>query len=309
MTQVFVPQSVPLALSLSLVLSLTGVVDAQKKKPGVFTDAAAAAAKDPGFLLQGEYAMPQKGIQIIALGGDRFRVVTYPGGLPGLGWSAKTKDQKEVSGAEARAAVADGFQKIQRRSTTLGAKPPAGATVLFDGTKAALQNWKKGARMNANDHLMAGVTSLPTFGDALVHVEFLLPYKPQARGQGRGNSGVYAAGRYEVQVLDSYGLEGLDNECGGIYKIGRPYSNMCAPPGQWQSYDMTFKAAKFDNQGTKTDNALLTVVHNGVTIHDDRELPGPTGGALDGNESAPGGIFLQDHSNPVQYRNIWIVEK
>jgi hypothetical protein len=130
----------------------------------------------------------------------------------------------------------------------------------------------------------------------------------KARGQGRGNSGVYLQNRYEVQVLDSYGLAGLDNECGGIYKIGRPRVNMCAPPGQWQSYDMTFKAARFNNAGNKTDKARLTVVHNGVTIHDDIEIPGPTGGALDGDESRPGGIYLQDHGNPVQFRNIWVVE-
>ena len=140
------------------------------------------------------------------------------------------------------------------------------------------------------------------------HIEFKTPFMPKARGQGRGNSGVYLQNRYEVQVLDSYGLAGLDNECGGIYKVGRPRVNMCAPPEQWQSYDMTFRAPVYDNEGKKTDKARLTVVHNGVIIHDDIELPGPTGGALDNLESEPGGVYLQDHGNPVQYRNIWLAE-
>ncbi len=208
------------------------------------------------------------------------------------------------------------MEKVVRLSPKLGATPPEGGIVLFDGTNT--DQWQHPGKDGPITWILVGgameavkgnIVTKKKFKDFTLHLEFRTPYMAKARGQGRGNRGVYVLGRYEVQVLDSYGLEGLDNECGGIYKIGRPYSNMCAPPGQWQSYDMTFKAAKFDNQGTKTDNALLTVVHNGVTIHDDRELPGPTGGALDGNESAPGGIFLQDHSNPVQYRNIWIVEK
>ena len=126
---------------------------------------------------------------------------------------------------------------------------------------------------------------------------------PEARGQGRGNSGVYLQGRYEVQVLDSYGLEGKDNECGGIYKVGAPLVNMCAPPMQWQTYDITFHAPKSESAG-----ATVTVVHNGVTIHNDLIIPKPTGGALDSNVTEPGGIYLQDHGNPVQFRNIWLVE-
>ncbi len=145
------------------------------------------------------------------------------------------------------------------------------------------------------------------FTDFKLHIEFRTPFMPEARGQGRGNSGVYLQGRYEVQVLDSYGLEGKDNECGGIYKVGKPLVNMCLPPMQWQTYDIEFHAPKFEN-GQKKEQARITVRHNGVVIHDDIPIPGPTGGALDGNESQPGGVYLQDHGNKVQFRNIWLVE-
>jgi len=147
------------------------------------------------------------------------------------------------------------------------------------------------------------------FKDFKLHVEFRTPFMPEARGQGRGNSGVYLQNRYEIQVLDSYGLKGADNECGGIYKVGVPMVNMCLPPMQWQTYDITFQAPRFGRSGNQETDAVVTVVHNGVTIHDQRKLPGPTGGALDNNISEPGGIYLQDHGNPVQFRNIWLVEQ
>ncbi len=154
------------------------------------------------------------------------------------------------------------------------------------------------------------MTKNKSFTDFRLHVEFKSPFMPSARGQGRGNSGVYLQNRYEVQVLDSYGLEGEDNECGGVYKVGKPLVNMCAPPGQWQSYDIEFKAPKCDKSGQKLEDgdASLTVVHNGVTIHDKLRIPGITGGAMNGDIDEPGGIYLQDHGNPVQFRNMWIVD-
>ena len=147
------------------------------------------------------------------------------------------------------------------------------------------------------------------FNDFKLHIEFRSPFMPTARGQGRGNSGVYLQGRYEVQVLDSYGLERLDNECGGIYQIGTPAVNMCAPPMQWQTYDITFRAPRFEG-GDKKENAVVTVRHNhnDIVIHDELPIPRVTGGALDSNEGQPGAIYLQDHGNTVQFRNIWLVE-
>ncbi len=147
------------------------------------------------------------------------------------------------------------------------------------------------------------------FKDFKLHIEFRTPFMPEARGQGRGNSGVYLQNRYEIQILDSYGFKGADNECGGIYKVGAPMVNMCLPPMQWQTYDITFRAPRFDSRGNKERDAAVTVAHNGITIHDQRKLPGPTGGALDNNVSEPGGIYLQDHGNLAQFRNIWLVEQ
>jgi len=155
----------------------------------------------------------------------------------------------------------------------------------------------------------SGMLTRQKFTNFTLHIEFRLPFMPNSNGQGRGNSGVYLQGRYEVQVLDSYGLEGKDNECGGIYKVGAPTVNMCAPPMQWQSYDIDFTAPTFNSFGEKIADARATVNHNGVIIHDNIAIPKPTGGAINMNTDKPGVLLLQDHGNPVQYRNIWIVEK
>ncbi len=145
-------------------------------------------------------------------------------------------------------------------------------------------------------------------GDHQLHIEFRTPFKPLARGQARGNSGVYVQSRYEVQVLDSFGLSGEDNECGGIYKIAKPRLNMCFPPLTWQTYDIDFVAAKYDQSGKKTSNAIITIKHNGVTIHDKLELKSGTPGRLPEGPT-PEPLYLQGHGNPVVYRNIWVVKK
>ena len=147
-----------------------------------------------------------------------------------------------------------------------------------------------------------------TFRDHKIHLEFRTPFMPKARGQGRGNSGVYVQGRYEVQVLDSYGLEGRNNECGGIYKVAAPRVNMCAPPLQWQTYDITFRAPRFAPDGAKIEPPRITVLHNGVLIHDGLKVPTPGGADARSALAKAGPLLLQDHGNPVRYRNVWVLE-
>ncbi|MFM8217895.1 MAG: DUF1080 domain-containing protein, partial [Planctomycetaceae bacterium] len=157
--------------------------------------------------------------------------------------------------------------------------------------------------------LEQGATSVETFQDFTIHLEFRLPYMPAARGQVRGNSGLYYQGRYETQVLDSFGLEGKDNECGGLYSIRQPDLNMCLPPLVWQTYDADFTAARYDDAGKKLANAKITVKLNGVVVHEEVELPRITTAAPNQESPNPGPIYLQDHGNPIRYRNIWVLPR
>jgi hypothetical protein len=197
------------------------------------------------------------------------------------------------------------LKKVERTSPTQGAEPPPGAIVLFNGTNTDL--WRE-AKLEAGGLLGVPAITKQKFDNFLLHVEFCTPFMPEARGQGRGNSGVYLADQYEVQVLDSFGLEGLDNECGGIYKEARPLVNMCLPPLSWQTYDIEFRAARFGADRVKRENAVVTVRHNGVTIHYNLELKHPTPGGHRADEQ-PGPLFLQNHGDPVRYRNIWILPR
>lgn len=146
------------------------------------------------------------------------------------------------------------------------------------------------------------------FGDFQLHVEFMCPATAGKEGQAKSNSGVYLHGRYEVQVLDSHGAPPADNLCGGIYKIAPPLVNAAKPAGQWQSYDIVFRAPRFDDQKNMTEQPRITVLHNGVVIHNNLILPRTTGGALGTDMVERGPILLQDHGDPVRYRNIWIRE-
>ncbi len=305
----------------------------------VYTD---PSMVDEDYAAQGEYAGSIKtqdgdeklGVQIIALGKGEFSAVAYRGGLPGAGWNReeplriKEKGKRNKSGevvfltqmgqgviknGKLEIRLADDaamgvLKKVERKSPTLGAKPPEGAVVLFSGKDVS--QWKPG-KMTEEGLLEQGATSIPKFGDHKIHLEFRTPYKPEARGQGRGNSGLYVQGKYEVQVLDSFGLEGKMNECGGIYSVKNTDFNMCLPPLTWQTYDIDYTAAKYDDNGKLTSNPRMTVRHNGVVIHEDVELPGNRNTTAAPVKAGPakGPVYLQNHGNPVRYRNIWVVEK
>jgi hypothetical protein len=195
---------------------------------------------------------------------------------------------------------------------TLGQQPPDGAVVLMDGT--SMDAWHVQPRWTVDGegaaHIFgSSIVSKSEFGDALIHVEFRCPFMASSRGQARGNSGVYVQGRYEIQVLDSFGDPPRDNECGGIYQQAVPIVNASLPPEEWQTYDIDFRAPRFDENGVKTANARITVHHNGVLIHDDVELTDVTGGAISNEEATAGPILLQDHSDQVRFRNVWVQPK
>ena len=201
------------------------------------------------------------------------------------------------------------LNRIERKAPTLGVKPPKGAVVLFDGRNK--DEWQ-GGRVDAKTKLLntdgRDIKTKRSFQNYHMHVEFLLPFKPGARGQGRGNSGFYQVDHYEVQILDSFGLEGKHNECGGIYSKLDSKVNGCLPPLQWQTYDVDFTNAVMKD-GKKVKNARITVKLNGIVIHDNVEITGKTGGSRRAPEGTPGPIKLQGHGNPLQFRNVWIVEK
>jgi len=204
------------------------------------------------------------------------------------------------------------LERTIRKSPTLGKEPPKEAAVLFDGTKESMENWQ-GGRLDEKTRLLntdgRDIKTKAKFDDYTMHLEFMLPFKPNARGQGRGNSGFYQVDHYEVQILDSFGLEGKNNECGGIYSKKASDVNACLPPLQWQTYDVEFKNAETDEDGKKIQPARITVKLNGIVIHDNYEIPGKTGGSRGDPEGTPGPLKLQGHGNPLQFRNVWIVEK
>ena len=186
------------------------------------------------------------------------------------------------------------LKKTARQSETVGAKPPEGAVILFDGANA--DRWNGGRVADGILHTDAkDVRSKDKFKFYKIHLEFRTPFRPKARSQGRGNSGFYQTNGREIQVLDSFGLEGLKNECGALYGRAAPRINMCLPPLVWQTYDV--ELLPNPEAENKNQAATLTVRHNGVVIHD--KVPCKPGG---------GTFNLQGHGNLLQYRNIWLVE-
>jgi hypothetical protein len=200
-------------------------------------------------------------------------------------------------------------------------KPPSDAVVLFDGKD--LSQWVSmdgsPTRWILKDGFMECVRgsgyirTLQNFGDCQLHVEWATPTPPHGQGQGRGNSGVFfGLDRYEVQVLDSYeNITYADGSAGAVYGQYPPLANACLPPGEWQTYDIIYTAPRFDAEGEMRSPARLTVFHNGVLVQNNVELTGPTGWlqrAPYQAHPAKQPISLQDHGNPVRFRNIWLRE-
>lgn len=203
-------------------------------------------------------------------------------------------------------------------------KPPEGAIVLFDGTQESFERHWTSVKTGAEpwrlvDGAMESVKragylrTREEFGSCRLYLEFATPKQVKGDGQGRGNSGVFLMGLYEVQVLDSFENPTYpDGQCGALYGRAVPLVNASRAPGEWQSFDITFRRPIFDEEGKVTRKARFTVVHNGVRIHDDVELSGGTGW-MGPHAVTPyekhgdtGPITLQDHGNPVRFRNVWI---
>jgi hypothetical protein len=206
------------------------------------------------------------------------------------------------------------LEKFVRKSPTEGLKPPQGAVVLLpfnEGTKPDMSAWTntewKALDTGAMQVNKGGNNSKQQFADIeRFHLEFKLPLEPNNRGQGRANSGVYFAGTFEVQVLDSFGLTHTSGDCAGLYNRARARVNACLPPETWQTYDVEFRAPRLNTDGSVKENARITVRHNGTPVHDNVELA-YSGDKWKGQRQATGPIHLQDHGHPIQYRNIWLV--
>jgi hypothetical protein len=194
--------------------------------------------------------------------------------------------------------------------------PPSDAIVLFDGKD--LSQWRGEKNAEAKWEVKDGVATVngtgsiltkQEFGDCQLHVEWAAPAKVEGSDQGRGNSGVYLQGRYEIQVLDSYNNKTYPNgQAGAFYGVAAPLVNASRKPGEWQAYDIIFHSPKKTAEG-KVEPGSFTVLHNGVLVQDHVAVKGDATTAAKFSGVTPKGpLILQDHGNPVRYRNIWIRE-
>ena len=294
--------------------------------------------RDQVFALQGEYVgryvvdgdVRYAGLQVVADGLGSFDAWLLDGGLPGAGWNGEGRVKFSgggirhiiLSSSESSLQIKhfkqypqlgfciylDGYRignltKVQRGSPTMHLTPPSNAIVLFNGID---EPRLKDAKVNPNGTLGIGAETIDTIQNARIHVEFKTPFDPEKSGQSRGNSGVYIQRRYEVQILDSFGLDLEPNRCGGLYRQKSADINMAYPPESWQTYDIYFYAAKFDATGKRINKARITVMQNGVIIHNNYELVNKTGAGRK-ETPEPGPIWFQNHGDPVEFRNLWMV--
>jgi hypothetical protein len=244
----------------------------------------------------------------------RARALAIALAVTSIGVTEAVRAAGDAAGSAAAAPASTGMPPTTTASPAPTAERPANAAILFDGKD--LSQFKQENGQPATWKIIDGgavevgpgdlVTSQKFAGDFVLHVEFMTPAMPNATGQAKGNSGVYLADCFELQVLDSFGLAEIGlGDCGAIYGKQAPTKNAARPPGQWQTFEAHYQAPRWDAAGTKTKPARLTLWWNGEMVHDNIELDGPCPGAKP--ESPQGGpIRLQDHGNPVRFRNIWL---
>jgi hypothetical protein len=287
----------------------------------------------PDFVIQGEYSgwentpgggSTKLGAQMVALGDGNFRVVFFPGGLPGDGWTglARYEDSAKTTGAateitgeayhgtlkadtvQGQTAYDQPFTLIRkdRISPTAGLPPPPQATVLFNG--GSLDAWDNAVKDDRSflTPLDPLAVTRKKFSNFSLHLEFREPFMPFIQGQGRGNSGIKLMTAdmlfAEIQIVDSFGNEPLEDECGGIEILFAPDLVASFPPLTWQTYDIHLSTPDLPDSGA-VDKAIITVWHNGILIHAGRTLPAMARAV---------NIALQKNSDPVFFRNIWIIE-
>ena len=314
-----------ICFALLLSISIAPVLDAGD--PAIADSTQVDAAYHYLGEYMGSWAGKSIAVQVSTRKGDSlFYAKVFQGGLPGVGWDGTKPQvfngneagsqlrlvaesgsaQMEVTPGKVTLADSDDraeLRKVARHGVTLGRAPPAGAKILFDGTST---NAFKNASMTSDKLLKAGAETVDPMGSCHLHLEFRTPYMPSSEDQKRGNSGVYIQRRYEVQILESFGQDALFNGCGALYRQREPNLNMSLPPLVWQTYDIFFTVARFDSQGNKVVPAQISVIHNGVPVHYRTAIAAKTGaGKPEGTELLP--LLLQDHSDPIVFRNVWML--
>lgn len=364
--------------ALGLLIGLTGSTQAQTLDK--VAEAAAKKLFDPKAIgvelkLQGEYVGEEKGkrvgAQVVARGNQSFHALVLEGGLPGDGWDGGQYGLLE-SGPLSEGRVAfrspadDGasavldesgmvlkrgdqkilLKRVERTSKTLGMQPPAGAIVLFGGTKPNLDAFEERkdiegltAPLMFEGNLMAGAVTRGKFRDSTLHVEFMTGWEPQNIPWRRADAGIYMLSRYEVAIGDSFGFDfdlsgatsphrpklvedkgktskflptknkSAPRVCGSVFTYPSKVPNACLPPLVWQTLDIDFQAPRFDEKGKKKSKAVISVKLNGHQTVDKLEVNGPTPHGFKGPETPDGPIWFEAFGRRVLYRNIWVVER
>jgi hypothetical protein len=300
------------------------------------------AREFPGYEFMGEYTGDVSfnggdeytaSLQVAVYGENSFRGLFIAGQLPGVTDQAIGEDQMfEVQGElEGESLIIEGnhplrfrysdgqfeainneneirgyLERVIRTSPAMGMSPPENAVILFDGTH--LDYWNDETQMTEDGLLIQGATTAAEYGDMRLHAEAKLGFMPNSESSGRANSGIYIQNRYEVQIIDSFGLPPQISGNGSLYNESAPRINTSLPPLAWQTYDVFFRAPRFDEDGSKTENARITVYLNGILVQDDEELESGTGAGGQREEVTAAELYLQGHTGPVRFRNVWMVE-